>query len=124
MGMACSNCAVCKCVFSVGAAPMIALPMTRIMATTGPVASIQNKLPFVNIPPMGLCTSPEYPTMKLPIPIPGPCMPIMTTPWLIGAPTILTSQGPILNNIAKAVCTFRGVVNIVMPGSMPIMTTP
>lgn len=123
MGMACSQCAVCKCVFSQAAAPLVVPPLTGIVGTIGPVASIMNQLPFANIPPMGLCISPEHPVMKA-VKKPGPCMPVMQTPWLVGAPAILTTQGPILNNLAKAVCQFKGVVNIVMPGSMPIMTTP
>jgi hypothetical protein len=123
MGMGCSQCAMCKCVFSTAAAPLVALPVTQAMAQTGFMASILNNKPFVNIPPMGLCASPDHPVMKA-AKRPGPCLPVMTTPWLPGAPTVMTTQGPLLNNLSKAICQYKGVVNIVTPGSPGIMTTP
>ncbi|CAO5678720.1 MAG: hypothetical protein HEEMFOPI_00400 [Holosporales bacterium] len=123
MGMACSQGALCKCVFGAAPVPLNpAVPPVQVMGVTGPLASIKHNIPFLNVPPMGNCKSPQQPTMKFGVA--GPCIPSLT-PWLPGAITTLTSSGPVLNNISIAICqSMKGVVQIIMPASLTIMTTP
>ncbi|MBP9752990.1 MAG: DUF4280 domain-containing protein [Proteobacteria bacterium] len=122
--MACSQGALCKCIFGAAPVPLnAAVPPTLAMGVSGPLASIKHNVPILNIPPMGTCVSPKQPTMK--VGIPGPCIPAVSAPWLPGAVTTMTSSGPLLNNLSIGICqSMNGVITIIMPGSPTIITTP
>lgn len=124
MGMACSQATLCKCIFSAAPVPLnTAVPATLVIGVSGPMGSIMHNKPFLNILPMGTCVSPQQPTMKAGLP--GPCLPAITAPWIPGAPTIMTATGPLLNNLSIAICqSMKGVVQIMLPGSLTIITTP
>lgn len=123
MSMACSQMALCKCSFSNASSPLTVLPASKCMTKTGFLASIKDSKEYLNIPPMGLCISPEHPIVKK-IKKPAPCLPKIMGPWVSGSPTVMTTQGPLLNTMSKAMCEYRGIIQLVLPGDMPIMTTP
>lgn len=124
MSNACSMCAVCKCSFGAAPTPLMVVPPTMTMATTGFSASIMNSKPFVNIIPFGICNSPMYPTRLVPPFIPGPCFAPIASPWICGSPTVLLPSGPLLNKISMTICSLGGVIQIIAPGTPTIMTTP
>ena len=84
-----------------------------------PVATIKDSASGVNISPCGMCTSLLNPTVAaataaaLGVLTPQPCIPTQLTDLTEGAPT-LTSD-------ATCVCTYGGVISVVMPGQSTIM---
>lgn len=110
-----------KC--TMGIAPV---PLTTIGTITGmnlPIASIQNAIPFVNIPPFGMCINPLNPAVAAIIASSlgsvqiGPCIPL-PTPWTPISPTIQVNNLPILTNAATKLCYPGGVITIT------VVTTP
>jgi hypothetical protein len=90
-------------------------------------ANILDHIPIVNIPPFGMCQSPANPMVAaataaaLGVLTPMPCIPATTTPWAPGAPTVLVTGAPALNDSSKLMCMWAGVISINMPGQMTEM---
>ena len=111
-----------------GLAPSVlnVLPLNRTLFESRPVATIQDNIPFVNIPPFGLCTSLANPitaaqtTAALGVLTPGMCTPVLPAPWLPGSPTTLIGQIPALNNSCKCACVYGGMISIVNPASTSV----
>jgi hypothetical protein len=55
------------------------------------------------------------------VPTPMPCIPATPAPWVPGAPTVLISNMPALNNTSKLMCIWGGVIQIVVPGQFTHM---
>jgi hypothetical protein len=47
---------------------------------------------------------------------PMPCVPATAAPWVPGAPTVLIANFPALDNTSKCMCTWAGVISLVIPG--------
>ena len=77
---------------------------------------------MVNIMPFGVCASLANPTTAsatsaaMGVLTPTPCIPVVPAPWAPGSPTVLIANQPALNNPSKCMCTYLGVISIVMPG--------
>lgn len=112
---------------SFGAAPGVlnVIPENRVL-TSMPIATIFDNKPMVNITPFGMCSSLANPTVAsataaaLGVLTPMPCMPVIAAPWVPGSPTVLIGNKPALNNSAKCMCNWGGVIQITMPGQMTI----
>ncbi|MEM9005871.1 MAG: PAAR-like protein, partial [Cyanobacteria bacterium P01_F01_bin.86] len=52
--------------------------------------------------------------------IPLPCIPVTTSPWIIGSPTILINNIPALNNTSVCLCNRGGVIRVFHPGQMTV----
>jgi len=82
-----------------------------------------DNIPFVNIPPFGLCTSLANPitaaqtAAALGVLTPGTCTPVLPAPWMPGSPTTLIGNVPALNNSCTCACVYGGVITIVNPGA-------
>jgi hypothetical protein len=108
-----------------GMAPstLVVLPVNRTLFESKPVATIQDHIPFVNIPPFGLCTSLANPitaaqtTAALGVLTPGACTPVIPAPWVPGSPTTLVGGAPALNNTCTCMCVYGGSISIVNPGA-------
>lgn len=123
MGQACSMCAILKCdKADPGNGPLIVTPENGLMCNMGPIASIATMKPNANIN-FGLCKADLNPVVLLGAPK-GPCIPVPAGPWIIGAPTIMTRTGPILNKSSKLMCGYGGQITIEMSGVMNVMTNP
>jgi Domain of unknown function (DUF4280) len=74
-----------------------------------------------------MCTSPANPMVAaataaaLGVPTPMPCIPVTPAPWVPGAPTVMISNMPALNNTSKLMCIWGGVIQIVVPGQFTHM---
>ena len=93
--------AMLKCSFGVAPSSLVVLPLNRVMSPQ-PVANIMDSKPFMNIMPFGMCQSLANP--------------------IVGAPTVLLGNMPILNNSAKLMCMWAGVIEILPPGVPTVMT--
>jgi hypothetical protein len=108
-----------------GLAPSVlnVLPTRRVLFESKPVATIMDNIPFVNIPPFGLCTSLANPitaaqtATALGVLTPGTCTPVLPGPWIPGSPTTLVGNLPALNNTCTCACVYGGVITIVNPGA-------
>ena len=50
-----------------------------------------------------------------------PCIPNTPAPWVVGAPTVMTSYAPSLNNTACLNCIWGGVIQFIQPGQFTEM---
>lgn len=117
--------AVMQCSFGVAPSTLVVLPTNKVMATT-PAANIMDNKPIVNIPPFGMCQSMANPTVaaataaKLGVFTPAACVPATAAPWVPGCPTVLIGNMPALESNSKLMCSYGGVIQIVMPGQFTV----
>jgi uncharacterized protein DUF4280 len=109
---------------SFGAAPSALVVIDpRVLAESRPAANIGDHIPMVNIMPFGMCSSPANPAViaataaKAGVFTPVPCVPATPAPWVPGSPTVPLRGMPALNNASKCMCTYGGVIQVVVPGT-------
>ena len=122
MSMQVVNGAQLQCTFGAAPSNLVVLPINRELVANQPAANIMDHVPMVNIMPFGVCASLANPTTAsatsaaMGVLTPTPCIPVVPTPWAPGSPTVLIANQPALNNPAKCMCTYLGVISILMPG--------
>lgn len=104
-----------KCSF--GSAPAGLLPTFKPIMTSNKVAAnIMDHIPIVNVPTFGMCKSLANPTVAsataaaMGALTPMPCIPATPAPWVTGAPTVLLANFPALDDTAKLMCMWAGVI--------------
>lgn len=119
--------ATLKCSFGVAPSSLVVLPVNRVMTSNVPAANIMDHKPMVNIMPFGMCNCPANPAVAaataaaLGVLTPMPCVPVTAAPWAPGAPTVLLANFPALNNTSKLMCTWGGIIEVVVPGQVTEM---
>jgi hypothetical protein len=127
MAMQVCNGAMLMCSMGMAPSTLQVLPIHRTMTHQQPDANINDYIPMVNIQPFGMCMCPANPQVAaataaaLGVLTPQPCIPVTTSPWITGAPTVMLDQAPTLDNVSTLMCTWGGVIQIVMPGEMTVM---
>lgn len=120
--------AVLQCSFGAAPSALNVLPVNRVMASGPPAANIMDHKPMVNILPFAMCSSPANPMVATAtaaaagVLTPMPCIPVTTSPWIPGAPTVLIGNMPALNNSSKCMCNWGGVISINFPGQVTVQT--
>ncbi|MFM7885283.1 MAG: DUF4280 domain-containing protein [Pseudanabaena sp.] len=119
--------AMLQCSFGAAPSSLIVIPKGPPTMAGGPLAAtIMDFAPIANIPPFGMCSSIANPMVAaataaaLGVLTPMPCIPVIVAPWVVGAPTVLINNFPALNNSAKCMCTWGGVISINMPGQFTV----
>jgi len=119
--------AMLQCSFGAAPSSLIVIPKGPPTMAGGPLAAtIMDFAPIANIPPFGMCSSIANPMVAaataaaLGVLTPMPCIPVTVAPWVVGAPTVLINNFPALNNSAKCMCTWGGVISINMPGQFTV----
>jgi hypothetical protein len=118
------NLASTTCTFGMAPAKLMVLPKNMVFTDNQPAANIMDNIPFVNILPFGMCSSPSNPTVAaataaaLGVLTPMPCVPLIPAPWAPGSPTIPLSGPPSLNFSSKLTCAWGGMIAIVVEGQM------
>lgn len=118
------NGAQLMCSFGVAPSALTVLPVNRTLSSNQPAATIMDHVPMVNIMPFGMCTTPANPQVAaatsaaMGVLTPQPCMPMTTTPWTPGSPTVQIANLVALNNTSTCMCQWTGVVSVSMPGQM------
>jgi len=116
-----------KCAFGLTPSALMVLPVNRVLTENKPAANIMDHIPLVNILPFGACTCPANPAVAsataaaMGVLTPMPCVPVTTTPWTPGSPTVLIANIPALNNTSTCMCTWGGVITIINPGQTTVM---
>jgi hypothetical protein len=109
------------CTFGVAPSVFNATPK-MISSSVMQVGNIMDNIPITNIPPFGMCTSLANPTVAaatsaaLGVLTPMPCVPVTPAPWTPGAPTVLASYMPALNNTSCLMCVWGGQIRFTYPG--------
>jgi hypothetical protein len=102
------------------------LPTNRTNACYMPAGTIMDHAPMVNIMPFGLCTSPSNPQViaataaAMGVLTPQPCIPVTTSPWTPGSPTVKIGSMSALNAQCTCMCTWAGVISVTTPGQATV----
>lgn len=118
--------ALCQCSMGMAPASLIVLPAHGTMCPM-PAANILDNKPMANVLPFAMCQSPANPVVAaataaaLGVLTPMPCVPMITAPWMPGAPTVLIDGMPALDNNSKLMCQWGGVIQITVPGQATVM---
>jgi hypothetical protein len=121
MGLQVTTGAMMTCSFGMAPSTLNVLPTNKVVSTT-PAANIMDTIPFVNIPPFGMCQSPANPAVAaataaaLGVLTPMPCTPVPAGPWMPGKPTVLVGNMPAVDNTCTLACSFGGVITLTAPG--------
>jgi hypothetical protein len=116
-----------QCSFGAAPSSLIVLPQNRVLAGSAPAATIMDGKPIVNIPAFGVCTSIANPTVAaataaaLGVLTPMPCVPVTPAPWVPGAPTVMIGNMPALDDQAKLMCNWGGLIQISFAGQVTTM---
>ncbi|MEY4750584.1 MAG: hypothetical protein RIQ60_2798 [Pseudomonadota bacterium] len=126
MALHCCTGAMMTCPFGLAPSSFVATPK-MIMTSNMPAGNIMDHVPFMNIPPFGMCTSPSNPAVAaataaaMGVLTPMPCTPVTPAPWTPGAPTVLVANMPALNNSSTLNCVWGGVITFSMAGQFTEM---
>ncbi|HEX6288757.1 MAG TPA: DUF4280 domain-containing protein [Herpetosiphonaceae bacterium] len=125
MGMQVCMGATLQCSFGIAPSSLVVLPQNAVLTTT-PAANILDNKPFVNVVPFGMCQSMANPAVAAATAAamgaltPMPCTPMLSAPWIPGAPTVLLGSLPTLDSNSKLICSFGGVIQVVNPGQVTV----
>ncbi len=126
MGMLVCTGAMLQCSFGVAPGTLNVLPLNLVMSGS-PSANIMDNKPMVNVMPFGMCNCPANPMVlaataaAMGVLTPMPCIPMTMAPWVPGSPTVLIGNMPALQNSSKLMCSWGGVIQILMPGQFTAM---
>ncbi|MFT7325285.1 MAG: hypothetical protein ACI90C_000880 [Rhodoferax sp.] len=118
--------ATLQCSFGLAPGVLMVLPTNAVMTGT-PAANIMDYVPMVNVMPFGMCNCPANPMVAaataaaLGVLVPMPCIPMTVAPWAPGAPTVLIKGMPALQNSSKLMCTWGGIIQILVAGQFTVM---
>lgn len=119
--------ATLMCSFGMAPAPLMVIPVNRVMLNGMPMANIMDNKPFVNILPFVMCSTPANPTVAaataaaLGVLTPMPCIPCTVAPWAPGSPTVMVGNMPALTAQSVLMCMWGGVIRISFPGQVVTM---
>lgn len=126
MGQQVCTGAMMQCTFGAAPSALMVIPVSMVM-TGAPAANIMDYKPMANVMPFGVCQSMANPMVAAATAaamgalVPMPCIPMTMAPWVPGAPTVLLGNMPALNNSAKLMCMWGGVISINVPGQFTVM---
>ena len=114
--------ATLMCTMGLAPGSLIVLPEHKMKTDSQPAANIMDHVPKKNIPSFGNCTSPSFPatasatSAALGVLTPMPCIPLTTSPWASGSPTVLLDNQPALNKSSMLTCNWGGMISITKEG--------
>ena len=117
MALAVAMGAQLQCSFGAAPSALVVIPVNRVLTENKPMATIMDHIPMANIMPFGMCTAPTNPQVIAALGSPVPCLPVTPAPWVPPSPTVLVGNMPALNNNAKCMCIWAGVISITNPGT-------
>lgn len=118
--------ATAMCSFGMAPSSVVALPVHQALASA-PAANISDMAPAMNVLPFGACTSMANPTVAsataaaMGVLTPMPCMPVPAGTWLPGSTKVMLKSMPTLHSTCKLMCSWGGVIQILVPGQFKVM---
>ncbi len=125
MGLVAVAGATTMCTMGLAPGSLLVLPVNRVLAGA-PAANVMDSVPFLNVTPFGMCTSPANPAVAAAtaaafgVLTPMPCTPVPAGPWVPGVPTVLVGNMPAADMTCKLTCAFGGVISILAPGQFQV----
>ncbi len=113
--------ATIKCSFGATPGQLTVVPQSKVFAGPVPAATIMDHS-VTNILPFGLCSAPTNPAVIAKSGSPAPCVPVTTSPWVPGSPTVKIGNQPALTSTCKLYCQWLGEITIVNPGQQTVKT--
>jgi hypothetical protein len=116
------NGASLKCAMGAAPSSLVVLPVNQVMTSSQPAANIMDHVPMRNIMPFGTCMSIANPQVAaatsaaLGVLTPMPCIPMTSTPWTPGVPTVLIGNQPAVDDTCTLSCSWGGVITVLMAG--------
>lgn len=107
-----------RCTQGIAPMPLVVLPIARVTSSFIPLATVRDFIPFVNIPPFGMCNSAANPAViaaraaAFGAPVPGPCVPVPTGPWSKGAKKVKIGGTAALTKDSKCRCAWNGEISV------------
>ena len=126
MGQQVCNGALLMCSFGTAPSTLVVTPENMVNASAMPAATIMDNIPMKNILPFLMCTTLSNPqvaaatTAALGVLTPMPCVPVTSTPWAPGSPTVFIRGKPALNNSCKLMCNWGGVISVNFAGQITV----
>lgn len=111
------------CSFGVAPSGMIVTPEGKVLFENKPVATIMDNIPMKNILPFGMCTTLSNPMVAgltaaaLGVLTPAPCIPVIPAPWVPPVATVLIGGKPAIDQTAKCICAWGGIIQVANPGA-------
>lgn len=111
------------CSFGMAPSTLNVLPVRRVLVEGRAVATVEDMVPMVNIPPFGMCTSLSNPEVAsataaaLGALTPMPCVPVPAGPWEPPSAATLVGGVPAVGEGAVCNCAWGGVISVAFPGS-------
>lgn len=99
------NGATLKCSLGTTTSTMAVFPLHRMLTNGQPAANINDHVPLLNIMPFGVCQLTRL-----------PCVPATPAPWIIGAPTAILDNLPLLDDSSILNCVLAGIIQVVAAG--------
>ncbi|MEP6847789.1 MAG: DUF4280 domain-containing protein [Acidobacteriota bacterium] len=118
--------AMMACTMGMAPSTLVVLPKNEVFTNMVPDANIMDHIPMVNIMPFGMCMSPANPMVAaataaaMGVLTPMPCIPNTPAPWIAGAPTVMLSHVPSLDNTSTLMCTWAGVITFTTAGEITV----
>ena len=129
MGLQVAGTAQLMCSFGVAPSVLTVVPKGKPVQAGGQMAAtVQDFAPNVNIMPFGMCMTLSNPQVAaatsaaLGVLTPQPCIPVTTSPWTPGSPTVQINGAPALTATCMCQCAWGGVITITNPGQMQTQT--
>jgi hypothetical protein len=117
------------CSFGVAPSALTVVPKGLPVQVGGQfAATVQDFAPMVNVMPFGTCQTLSNPQVAaatsaaLGVLTPQPCIPVTTSPWSPGSPTVQINGAPALTAQCMLQCAWGGVISITSPGQTQTQT--
>jgi hypothetical protein len=120
------NGAALACTFGAAPGTLTVMPATGVMASTQPAATVMDYAPMVNVATFGMCMSPSNPQVAaataaaLGVLTPQPCIPVTSSPWTPGSPTVTIGGNAALTSTDMCMCMWGGQITITSPGQQSV----
>lgn len=118
--------AMIQCSFGTNPCPLMATPGRMSSLSNMPKLNISDFAPMTCIGSFGMCSSPSNPAVisataaAFGVFTPAPCVPVVTTPWMPGAATMMVDGMPALTNQCRNMCMWAGQISFSNTGQIPI----
>lgn len=120
------NGAMITCSFGTAPSQLTVLPKSNVSSGNQSAAVTSDNIPMVNIMPFAMCTTLSNPQVAAAtaaaqgVLTPMPCIPVTTSPWSPGCPTVKLGNLPALNNTSQLMCAWGGTITITSPGQVTV----
>lgn len=112
--------ATLRCSFGTIPSQLTVTPEKRCNTMQKPAATVMDFMPNKNIVSFGMCSAPTNPQVVAAMGSPVPCVPVTTSPWTPGSPTVKIGQLVALTATSTCMCSWLGIISVEQPGQQSV----